>query len=263
MINLVFYNSYQNSYVGFQESRYLIGSKELRTNDEKYSEYIETQKLLTKSGCTCALGNAGDDGKYYFVFRGLNTCDDQNREWYINLGIEADEESFQQFYNVVTNILLDFNGFNKSLEQWFVATPDSSFSYSLKYEGVEDYITSSDKVFAGDIDFYRIDSPYISKYKNMISDMDKITPGTLLLLVPETTQDYFHKQNSFFVNVKKQYVFDPVIFNGLIGHDRSAVAVHWEEKQNNEYTIELARKIVILILAIAGAGFLIKKILSK
>lgn len=279
MINLVFYNSYQNSYVGFQTAEYLVGCPKLKINSEDYSKFVETEKLLTNSGCVCALGKTFNGRKHFFVYRGLKTNDDNGREWYINIGIESDEESSEQFCNVITSILLNFNAFKNELKRWFVPTPNSSFSYDLNYENIDKFILCVKEASVYDFEFYKSDNPHIYKFKNMISDIKTSTKDSLLLLVPETTINYFNKQNSFFENFEKQYIFSASVFKGLTEHDEAPLAFRQEENNNskqhtvehnepinefieeNRHTIELACKIVVGTLAIVGAGVLIKKIL--
>lgn len=284
MINLVFYNSYQHSYVGFQSAQYQVGSAKLISEDASCSECAETKNLLLNSGCVCALGKSRDSKKQYFVYRGLNIRDANDREWYINLGIEADEDSSEQFYNVITGLLLDFNAFKTELKNWFIATPDNSFSYDLNYEFVNKYISNAKEISVEDIGFYGIDSPYVTKFKNMLSDVKMNTSYSLLLLVPETTLNYFNKQNPFFENIEKHYVFDADVFKGLAEHNKTFLPEQEnagtkekssaEEKQytaadddpvcefieENKHTIELACKIAVVTLAAVGTGVIIKKI---
>lgn len=288
MINLVFYNSYQNSYVGFQDSQYMVGSSKIITDNKEYSKYADTSGLLTNSGCTCAIGRSQNGNINYFVYKGLSITDSDGREWYINLGIEADGESKVQFERIVTNILLDFSSFEKNLEKWFAATPDNSFSYDLNFEYIDEYILGSGQISVDEIEFYGIDNPYISKFKKSISDMTNDEINGLLLLVPETTLNYFNKQNPFFENIEKHHVFNADVFKGLVRHNKALLVTQENvrtkaesstknEKQytttdddpigefieENKHTIELACKIAIGTLAVVGAGVLIKKIFFR
>lgn len=285
MINLVFYNSYQNSYVGFQASQYMVGSSKLTTDNKDYSKYADTSGLLTNSGCTCAIGKSQNGNINYFVYRGLNISDSKGREWYINLGIEADGESKEQFQRIITNLLLDFSSFEKNLKSWFIATPDNSFSYDLNFDHIDEYILRASQISIDKIEFYALDNPYTSKFRKMVSDITNDGINALLLLVPETTLSYFNKQNPFFQNIEKHYVFNADIFKGLVRHDKELLATQEnvrikagpspkDEKQyttthddpigefieENKHTIELACKIAIGTLAVVGAGVLIKKI---
>ena len=262
----------------------MVGSSKQTTDNKEYSKYADTSRLLTNSGCTCAIGKSQNGNINYFVYRGLSVSYSDGREWYINLGIEADGESKEQFQRIVTNLLLDFSSFEKSLKSWFTATPDSSFSYDLNFEYIDKYILGLSQISIDEIEFYGIDNPYISKFKKLISDMTNDEINALLLLVPETTLSYFNKQNPFFENIEKHYVFNADIFKGLVRHDkallvtqenvRTKVESSRDEKQytithddpigefieENKHTIELACKIAIGTLAVVGAGVLIKKI---
>ena len=284
MIHLVFNNSYQNSSVGFQSSGYWAGSKELKSGDQNAYKLTETKNLLTNSGCVCALGKTQSGTAEYFVFRGLNVCDHEGRGWYVNLGIEADEDSSEQFCNVITNILLDFNAFKNDLKNWFIAAPNSSFSYDLDYERIDEYIFGAKRLSADELEFYSGVDPNIMKFKRMISAVRKNTSDVILMLVPETTLNYFNTQNPFFEGVKKQYIFKANVFKGLLEHDSDAFEVRRNENstgertaetnarrsyqdhdvisefiEENKHTIKLACKITIGALAAVGAGVLIKK----
>ncbi len=287
MINFVFYNSYQNSYVGFQLSQYMLGSKKLISNREEISSFAETEKLLTNSGSLCALGKSDNTGKLYFVYRGLSISDSNKRTWYINLGIESNEESTEQFYSIITDLLLDFTAFENAVKGWFVATPDAAFSYNLDFENVEKYFSNKKHISVDDVTFYKNNNPYISNFKQMLFDMKTAPINSLILFVPETTLNYFHKQNPFFENTEIQYILSSDIFSAIIKQDKAAIESYRAGNLNenvgeskaqsttsaskpvnefikeNKHTIELACEIAIGTLAVVGAGILIKKIFFR
>ncbi len=283
MINLVFFNSYQNSPIGFQSSQYLLGSKELMVDGEGFSKLTETEKLLTNSGCSCALGKTEKGQKQYFVYRGLCACNENGINWYINFGIESDEKSSEIFYNLITDLLLDFNSFKNSLKNWFIATPDDSFSYNLNFDYIDRYFSEEKKISIDDIEFYGISNPYIDRFKKMLLNMRKSTSDSLVLLVPETTLNYFNNQNQFFKNIEKQCVIEAKAFEGLLEHNEADIEFQHEEKkinnnnrdtaskpensiveliEENKNTIIKVCKITALTLAIVGSGVLLKKFLG-
>lgn len=288
MINLYFNNSYQNSYVGFQYCKYTVGSSQLNIDVKDELSNFEIEKLLHCGGFVCAIGKSEDNTKRYCVYRGLSVSDDSDRVWYINLGIEADERSAEGFYSIVSNLLLDFDGFRTNLAKWFIATPDDTFSYTLDFECVDKCILEAHELSPDEIEFYQLDMPFVTKFKQMMFDMKEFKDNSLLLFVPESTLKYFYKQNPCFESIKKQYVFSNGIFSGLLEHDESAVNLIDDENsnkesfsetesqytpsrddsigeflENNKHRIELAGKLALGALAAVGVVTLIKKIIRR
>lgn len=240
MLKFIFYNSYQGSYTGFQNGYYSVGLQRIERITKEYPAVCEIRELLSNSGCTCALGKSSDGQKNYFVLRGVNLIDEEDREWFINFGIETDKDSYERFKNLVCNILVNYVGFLNSIKNWFVATPTDDLSYNLNYDNVDGYISSCVWINPDDFEYYHSDDGRTKLFKRMILELKNNNYTEVLLLVPEITLDYFLHQSSFFKNVHKRYVIGSETFKELI--NKTTPTSDTQEDQVNDSNVAEGKK---------------------
>lgn len=238
MLKFIYYNSYQGSYTGFQNGYYVVGSQRLESITREYPVVSEIRDLLSNSGCTCALGKSSDGCKSYFVLRGVNLIDEENREWFINFGIETDKDSYEHFKNLVCNIFVNYAVFLNSVKNWFISTPTAELSYDLKYDIVDSFISSCVWVDPDTFDYYHTDDRKIHLFTSMISEFENNNYTEVLLLVPEITLGYFLRQCPSFKTVHKRYVIGNETFFALINQTVPIPDTPENQSDNSDKEVE-------------------------
>lgn len=218
MLNLYFYNSYQNSSVGYQLVRCDFATAELEVIDSNEITTIEARSAIMHSGARCVIGT-NEDGISYFVLRGTDVTDLNGCPWYINMVIEADEDSNEEWAVAVKNILGNHDGFLEDIKGWFMPT-EEDLSYAADMVKMAEFLLSDNET---DMSFYDCDNKVAQKYGKVLKELDKMNGAGLLMLVPEATVNYFYKQNTCFEGIEAVNVFSAKVFNGLLEKNTNAL----------------------------------------
>lgn len=229
MLNVYFFNSYQNSYVGYQLARYMVGTDELEIVADKKSMAPEAESILMNGGTTCVLGR-NQNGMTYFGLCGLEIADGESRGWFINMALEADQDSASVLLDMVSKIFMDYGKFLDELGGWFYVTPEEKLSFQMNTSVVEQYIRSPQDKSINDIDFYQGENSHIKKYRDMVSGLGTEIGEGIYLLVPETTKQYFYKQNPHFENMASRYLFESKVFKNILEKNQEVLVSQESEE---------------------------------
>lgn len=193
-----FYNSYQQSFAGFQASAIQAGDRRLRLMSPNWSKGT-VRSCLMNSG-TRFLLYRNRDGDYVMCAKGLSVKSaTDDRKWYINFAVRAKEEEMEWFRAFTCHYCYQQDAFLKELSCWFIPTPEAELSYSLDMERFEKYLSRSFSIpkrekmirkreYAGGIDWLAG-----SPGENEIG-----------LLIPEADENYFRRMNPAFARMEIQ-----------------------------------------------------------
>lgn len=209
-----FFNSYQLSPIGFQLSCLAGWDSPLYPIQTDKIVPLEVQSVLTRSGAISALGYG--EGFYYYLLRGVCVTDDTGRQWYLNLALTADEESKPVFQFTVSKIFLDYPGFLSTLKKCFYPVSEGPLSYGIHSQYLQEWAEVSQNPSQ---EFYQTPHFATECFSALLSDVSDGTISHLLMLVPESTVNYFVTQNSCFSNDVPSYQFSADIFRLLLYRD--------------------------------------------
>ena len=218
MFNLYFYNSYQNSNIGYQLTKCDFATAELEVIDSNEITTDEARSAIIQSGTRCVLGT-NDDGISYFVLRGIDVTDSNGRPWYINMVIEADEECSEEWAVAIRSILGNHEGFLEDIKGWFMPT-EEALSYAADMVKMAEFLLNGNET---DMSFYDCDNKVAQKYGKILKGLKQMPEKGLLMLVPEATVNYFYKQNTCFEGIEAVNVFSVKVFNGLLEKNKSVL----------------------------------------
>lgn len=227
-MNIYFYNSYQLSPVGFQLSKFDTDTDQLEQikEDEFPSEAFHS--LMVNSGAACVIGAA--DGLHYLVVHNISLTDDEDRQWYITLGVAAEQTEHEPFAQLAQKLLLDYPGFLSNIRNWFYATPEQSLSYKINGESLRNWLSLPVPVLT-EVPFYCTQNPVVSQYRTMLEALAQSSNRRLFLLVPESTVSYFYSQNKVLDRELPHFLFNPEEFRKLLHRDATVLdAKKTEEK---------------------------------
>lgn len=205
MMKFYFNNSYQQSLVGYQLSAMESGSNELRQID--YRCLPDTLRSCMINSGTEQIIYRDRDGTYVMCMRRITVTDPRdNRQWYINFAVTAQEGDFNQFSRFAAKCLYDRTGFLKEMARWFTAAPEKKLSYSLDAQRFNSFVYSgfSQKQ-------WRSTSPGSRGmlYKYALKHLKQgWKNGCIYLLVTEADRNYFKKHNAVFDGMSNRYIFD-------------------------------------------------------
>ena len=266
-----FYNSYQNSPVGFQLSKCNDLDNNLALINSFDIKSEEIRSLLLNSGTVCAIGKT-TQGHNYFVIKGISVADDEGVKWYVNIALESDGIA-EEYKAVVYNILTDYSDFKKICEKYMSATNGIDLSYNIDVAAFKEAILSM-SVNERAAEFLSSAEPMISEIKDALEN-----PDNKSLLVLEATEKYFASQNPVFNSKKFDLILDSDEFKNLLIKDvelfvsyqkvktqkaeqKQAKATY---KQNND-TVEMAKKGLLIeggLFAVGCAGYVFKKFIFR
>lgn len=211
-----FHNSYQQSPVGFQLSKLPSDSTHLEKIAEGDIQPEEFRSIMTKGGIACAIGSV--NGTDYFVLHNISVEDSESRQWYITLGITAEETSRVMFEKLVRKLFLDYSGFFAAVQGWFIATPEQPLTYDIRATALREWINGP-ALDIGEIRFYQEANPSVEQYRTMLDRLGKGICRRLFLLVPESTVAYFFTQNKVFDGELPYFLFHAEEFDKLLQMD--------------------------------------------
>ena len=210
-MTLYFYNSYQQSPVGYQLSRLTPDTDRLEMISYKEFPCEEFQSLMTSSGASCAIGSVEDID--YLVLHSLSFSDAASRQWYVTLGVTSEKESKEQFICLIRKLFLDYTSLLRELQYWFRATPEDSLSYAIDAEALCRWLDAP----APEIDsFFRTGHPVVDQFRAMLEKAENSLHRRLFLLVPESTVAYFFTRNPLFEGELPHFLFNSKEFYQLL-----------------------------------------------
>lgn len=235
-MKIYFFNSYQQSCQGFQLSELDTSDMLLRlvTADEIVPD--EIRSALTKSGASCLMGASG--GKEFFLLRGMQVSGESDRIWYINFAATAPKDSHPELWDFAAKVLLNYEQFQLSVKNWFVATPSDSLSYGIRKDAVSAWL-QSEAPRLSDQSFYQKAHFATEHFLSMMNAAQQGIHSRLFLLVPESTTTYFLKQNVVFTGETPVYLFHSKIFEMLLNADPR---LFLQEERKKEDAVETQPK---------------------
>lgn len=264
-----FFNSYQQSPVGFQLAKLHTDSdqpEEIGGGDILPEEF---RSLMMNGGTACAIGSA--DNRDYFVLHNISVTDSESRRWYITLGITAEEASRAMFEKVIRKLFLDYPGFLDAVQGWFCATPEQPLSYGVHAGALREWMNGPVPEI-GKLPFYQAADPVVDQYRAMLEKLGQGSGRRLYLLVPESTVAYFFTQNKVFDRELPHFLFNPEEFEKLLQADaalleegqrktQAAAAPVWEQLGITKE--KFVRYVLTGVLAggiLGVVGYFVKKI---
>lgn len=212
-MTLYFFNSYQQSPVGFQLSRLKADADQLELVGAQDILPEEFRSLMTSSGAACAVGSAEDTD--YLVMHSLSFTDADSRQWYVTFGVTSEKGSREAFTGLIHKLFLDYTGFLGALRDWFCAAPDGPLSYSIQSDALRSWLDAPIPRIA-DIPFYQTSHAVVDQFRAMLEKAEKGIHRRLFLLVPESTVAYFFTQNPLFDGELPHFLFNSEEFYPLL-----------------------------------------------
>ncbi len=272
-MKVYFYNSYQNSLVGFQLCGYDTESNGVTLLSPNDIESEELKSILLNSGSISALGKT-TSGNKFFVIKKLEFTDLTQRLWSVNFAVEADKNSAAMFENTVFNILADLSGFQKMLGECLIVTADEKLSYSVNAEILNAYFLSEKNNAAESDEFFNSSNQTVKSFKNMLKNIG-ISGEKLEMLAVETTKKYFYNQNPVFAGVNAAFEADANQFDFIMQKNAESLddyetkkaelkkASDAAQKAEEEATRNTAIKALAVAAAAAVCAVVVKKIFFR
>ena len=193
-----FYNSYQQSFAGFQFSAIQAGDRRLRLMPSAYPKGTVRSCLMNSGTRFLLYRNRGGD--YVMCAKGLSVKSAaDNRKWYINFAVRAKEEEVEWFRSFTCHYCYQQDAFLKELSCWFIPTPEAELSYSLDMERFEKYLLKPFSIPAEE---------KMTKKGEYAGGIDWLagSPGQneIGLLIPEADENYFRRMNPAFAGMEIQ-----------------------------------------------------------
>lgn len=260
-----FCNSYQGSFAGYQIAEIEGGDRMLHQKDAG-SLPERVRSCLSNSGMKCILYR-DRDGSYGMGIRGLQTEEPKGgRKWYVNLAVKAEEGELSRFLSFVYRYFLEHTAFLKEISSWFTAEPECRLSYSLDADRLNRYMSQevSPRLLKE-----RLIQPYcadIRRYRKALTRMEYgWKKGEIYLLVGESVQTYFRKQNPAFDGMPIRYFMDGREFARQLSADRACFAEKHRPagKDIDEETAAAVVCVILTILALAGLAGVIRDLFRE
>lgn len=200
-MNFYFFNSYQQSYVGYQASCIRTGERRLHLMSDGHP--VGTVGSCLKNSGARFILYRNKNGDYVMCARGL--CVESaldGRKWYINFAVIAHEEEFSQFQQFIYKYYYRHEAFLEELAAWFQPEPEAKLSYSLDVERFERYLSLDFSM--PESEFMTMDETYQRGLAWLANQPGKEEIG---LLIPEADEEYFRKMNPLFNRMKIQKCF--------------------------------------------------------
>lgn len=212
-----FYNSYQQSPVGFQESWIASGKQALELVESNWCQNQELNSALFHSGAACLVGR-GTGGEDYFLIRNVTVKDETGRKWYIYMGVEGDPSERQDFCALVRGILMEHDRFRQVLAECF-RPRKGTLSYALDAGKFWTYVAGTAQKPVKTDEFYDQDHVFTNKLRAALESMEDPALRGAALLVPDGTYQNFINQNPVFQGRKIGQQIPAKAFACLLNRD--------------------------------------------
>lgn len=266
-MDFFFFNSYQQSPVGFQLSCLKAGASQLEKTNIQEILPEEFRSLMTNSGCSCAMGTI--NGIDYLVMHSLSFADAESRQWYITMGITSEAESRETFLGVIRKLFLDYATFLEVLPKWFHATPTNPLSYEIDSDAVNNWLAEPNPEFDG---FMLTDNPVLNQFRSMLEKAKDDLSRRLFLLVPESTVAYFYTQNPLYDGELPHYLFNSKEFSQILQKEEDLLKEDTTEQPKTATPIweqlgitkeQFIRYVATGVIACAGFLAMINRFIRK
>ncbi len=196
-----FYNSYQQSPVGYQVSGIKTGGRRLRLMPAGHPDGT-VGSCLKNSGARFILYRK-KTGDYVMCARGLcvKSVPDE-RKWYINFAVTAKEEEFSRFREFTYKYYYRHQAFLEELAAWFKPEPEEELSYSLDVERFERYLSLGFSVTREELMAMEE-----TRRRGVDWLANQLRKGEIGLLIPEADEEYFRRMNPAFGKMKIRKCF--------------------------------------------------------
>lgn len=222
MVQFYFHNSYTQSLSGYQLTQATLEMDGLQLVTNREIMAPEIRSALLNSGAVCLAGTTQNG--FYYVQRGIQVTDSDERKWFINLAVEAAAEDQEIFKRLVHKLTAGHRDFLNTAARLFRVT-EEELSYQIDMDVLRHFVEDEECPTLEEDSFYQTENKYIQLMKDFLKELNQGLTEKISLMAAESSAKYFFAQNPYFDGEPVMRILPAAGFKYLILADDRLFAV--------------------------------------